>query len=68
MLWQLYDNITASTLLTRGAQSDLLSRETAQAMMARGPKARLVEFEGVGHAPTFIADDQVQTVASFLLD
>ena len=68
MLWQCYDNISASTLLTRGAQSDLLARETAQAMTQRGPKARLVEFEGVGHAPTLVADDQVQTVASFLLD
>ena len=28
-LWQLYDNITAPTLLLRGAQSDLLSPETA---------------------------------------
>lgn len=67
-LWQVYDNITATTLLTRGAQSDLLTPETAQAMVARGPKARLVEFEGVGHAPTFIADNQVQTVTNFLLD
>jgi pimeloyl-ACP methyl ester carboxylesterase len=67
-LWRVYDNITATTLLTRGAQSDLLTPETAQAMAARGPKARLVEFEGVGHAPTFIPDNQVQTVTDFLLD
>lgn len=68
LLWQSYDNITATTLLLRGAQSDLLSSETAQAMLARGPKARLLEFPGVGHAPTLIAGDQVQAVASFLLD
>ena len=68
LLWQLYDSITAATLLLRGTDSDLLSRQTALAMTQRGPKARLVEFAGVGHAPTFIADDQVQTVASFLLD
>ncbi len=67
-LWQLYDNIQAATLLTRGAQSDLLSRETAQAMTQRGPRARLVEFAGVGHAPTLIAPDQVESVASFLFD
>jgi len=67
-LWQLYDNIQAATLLTRGAQSDLLSRETAQAMTQRGPRARLVEFAGVGHAPTLIAPDQVECVASFLFD
>lgn len=66
-LWQAYDAIRAQTLLLRGAQSDLLSPETAQAMTQRGPKARLVEFPGVGHAPTLIADDQVETVASFLL-
>ncbi|MES3001145.1 MAG: alpha/beta hydrolase [Pseudomonadota bacterium] len=66
-LWHLYDNVRAQTLLTRGAKSDLLSHETAQAMTQRGPRARLVEFEGVGHAPTFIAADQVEAVASFLL-
>ena len=66
-LWRLYDNIQAETLLTRGAGSDLLSRETAQAMTQRGPGARLIEFVGVGHAPTFVTDSQVEAVASFLL-
>jgi pimeloyl-ACP methyl ester carboxylesterase len=68
LLWQLYDNIKARTLITRGAKSDLLSIETARAMTQRGPKARLVEFAGVGHAPTFVAADQVQVVTDFLLD
>ncbi len=66
-IWQIYDNIKAQTLVLRGANSDLLSRDTAQAMTERGPKARLVEFAGVGHAPTLIAPDQLQAVADFLL-
>ena len=66
-LWSLYDQITAPTLLLRGAQSDLLSVQTAQAMTERGPQARLVTFEGVGHAPTLIAPDQLAAVTSFLL-
>ncbi len=66
-LWQLYDNIAAQTLLLRGADSDLLSPATALAMGRRGPKARLVEFVGVGHAPTLVAADQVATVTGFLL-
>ena len=66
-LWQLYDNIKAQTLLLRGAESDLLSPATAAAMGQRGPKARLVEFTGVGHAPTLVADDQLAAVAGFLL-
>ncbi len=68
LLWHLYDHISAATLVTRGAESDLLTSATAHTMQARGPKARLVEFAGVGHAPTFVADDQVQAVTSFLLD
>ena len=66
-LWQVYDNIKAQTLLLRGANSDLLSSGTAQAMTQRGPKARLIEFAGVGHAPTLISADQVQVVGDFLL-
>lgn len=67
-LWQLYDNIKARTLLTRGALSDLLSPATALAMTQRGPRAQLVEFEGVGHAPTLVAKLQREAVTSFLLD
>jgi len=67
-LWQLYDAVSCETLLLRGALSDLLSRQTAEAMTGRGPKARLVEIEGVGHAPTLIAQEQIDVVASFLLN
>lgn len=67
MLWQRYDAIKCPTLLLRGAQSDLLGADTAQQMTQRGPKARLVEFAGVGHAPTLQADDQIAAVADFLL-
>ncbi len=67
MLWQLYDAIRCDTLLIRGAESDLISPATAQAMQARGPKAKLVEFAGVGHAPTLVAQYQVDAVVSFLL-
>jgi hypothetical protein len=31
------------------------------------PRARLIEFAGVGHAPMLIADDQVRAVTDFLL-
>ncbi|MCP6134364.1 alpha/beta hydrolase, partial [Klebsiella pneumoniae] len=54
------------TLLIRGAQSDLLSAETAQAMTQRGPRARLVELPGIGHAPTLIHADQIAVVRDFL--
>jgi pimeloyl-ACP methyl ester carboxylesterase len=65
-LWQLYEQITAQVLLLRGAESDLLSAQTAQQMAQRGPRARVVEFAGVGHAPTLVAQGQVDAVVSFL--
>ena len=65
-LWQYYDRINCPTLLLRGADSDLLLRDTAQAMTQRGPKARLVEFAGIGHAPMLLADDQINVVRDFL--
>ena len=68
MLWAAYDAIRCPTLLVRGANSDLLSRETAEAMTQRGPKAKLVEIPNVGHAPTFLHDDQIAIAKDFLLN
>jgi pimeloyl-ACP methyl ester carboxylesterase len=65
-LWPSWDRITSPVLVLRGAQSDLLSAETAQAMTARGPKAELVTFPGIGHAPALMAEDQIDVVARWL--
>lgn len=67
ILWAMYDAITCPTLLVRGAESDLLSKSTAQAMSERGPKACLIEIAGVGHAPTFFHADQIALAREFLL-
>jgi pimeloyl-ACP methyl ester carboxylesterase len=61
-----FDGVTCPTLLLRGAESDLLTRETAVEMTQRGPRPRLVEFEGVGHAPMLMAVDQMSAVKDFL--
>lgn len=66
-LWSFWDTIACPTLLLRGAQSDLLLKENALAMTQRGPKPRLMEFQGVGHAPMLMADDQIKIVRDFLL-
>ena len=67
LLWQSYDRIAAPTLLLRGAQSDLLTATTAQAMAQRGPRARVHEFAGVGHAPMLVQPEQRAVVRDFLL-
>jgi len=67
VLWKQYDAVRCPTLLLRGAESDLLLRETALEMTQRGPKPRLIEFAGIGHAPVLMADDQIAAVREFLL-
>jgi len=66
-IWPIYDAVRCPTLVLRGADSDLLTADTAKAMTARGPRARVVEFPGVGHAPTLIAERQIGAVRDFLL-
>jgi pimeloyl-ACP methyl ester carboxylesterase len=66
-LWRSYDALACPTLVLRGAESDLLTRATAEAMRQRGPKAQVREFAGVGHAPTLVQPDQVDVVRRFLL-
>lgn len=68
VVWGLYDQIRAQVLLIRGQDSDLLTEATAQAMTARGPQAQLVQWPGVGHAPTLTDPAHTAVVADFLLD
>ncbi|WP_018413440.1 alpha/beta fold hydrolase [Methyloversatilis thermotolerans] len=67
-LWPLYDAIRCPTLCVRGAESDLLTRDTLQQMAQRGPRARTLEVPGVGHAPMFMDRAQIEPVASFLME
>jgi hypothetical protein len=36
-------------------------------MSGRGPRARLVEFAGIGHAPMLVQSEQTNAVREFLL-
>lgn len=66
-LWSVYDAILCPTLVLHGAESDLLTAETVQAMARRGPRAQVVEIPDVGHAPVLMDDAQIRLVRDFLL-
>ncbi len=65
-LWSLWDAVSCEVLVLRGARSDLLSAETASDMTRRGPRARLVEFGGCGHAPALQDAEQIAVVRDWL--
>lgn len=66
--WMLYRRLAKGrpTLIVRGATSDILSKETADRMVAVSPTARLVEVPGVGHAPMLDEPVSKAALASFL--
>ena len=68
MLWQLFAAMTCETLVVRGAESDLLTRETAAEMVQRGQHVRTVEIPDVGHAPTFVQPEQVAIAKAFFTE
>ena len=63
----MWDAIQSPTLVLRGAESDLLTHEAAAEMTRRGPKAKLTELPGIGHAPALLSEDQIGAVRDFLL-
>jgi pimeloyl-ACP methyl ester carboxylesterase len=64
-LWTAWDALDLPVLCLRGADSDLLLRETAEAMRRRGPRAVVVEIPGCGHAPALNTPEQFAVVERF---
>nr|WP_315594083.1 alpha/beta hydrolase [uncultured Cupriavidus sp.] len=66
-LWHMFEAAPGPTLIVRGAQSDLLLRETVAEMVARGKQVSTVEIPDVGHAPTFVDPAQIAIAREFFL-
>jgi pimeloyl-ACP methyl ester carboxylesterase len=67
LLWQSLERFEGPMLVVRGADSDLLTRATVDQMKERGQHISSVEIAGVGHAPTFVHDDQIRIAEAFFL-
>lgn len=65
-LWATWAELRCPTLVLRGAESDVLSRETLAKMQAAGPPVEAIELPGIGHAPALMSEDQIAVVREFL--
>ncbi len=65
MLWRSLAAAKGPVLVVRGEQSDLLSRETVAKMVETGQQVTSVEIAGAGHAPAFLAADQIAIARRF---
>jgi len=59
-LWSIYDRIRCSVLLLHGLKSDILPTPVAQEMTQRGPRAELLEFPKIGHAPIALQEEHAR--------
>ena len=66
-LWHSLMSFQGPVLVVRGEQSDLLSRETVAKMVETGRAVTSVEIAGVGHAPAFLAADQIEVARQFFI-
>ncbi|OGA99413.1 MAG: hydrolase [Burkholderiales bacterium RIFCSPHIGHO2_12_FULL_69_20] len=63
--WEAWDALTIPVLVLRGADSDLLLPDVAEAMRNRGPRAVVVTMPGCGHAPALNTPAQFALVERF---
>lgn len=67
-LWPAFDSLVdVPTLIVRGELSDILGAATAQRMVDRLKRGRLVTVPGVGHAPTLDEPDAVAAIDALLM-
>ena len=63
--WPAWDGLQIPVLVLRGAHSDLLLPDVAEAMRNRGPRAVVVTVPGCGHAPPLNTPEQFALVERF---
>ena len=65
-LWAIWDAVRCPVLVLRGAESEVLPRTTVEEMQRRKPNVKVVEFDGVGHAPALATREQIEVVREFV--
>ena len=65
-MWVPFARIIAPILVVRGAESDILSRATADRMARALRNLRTVEVPGVGHAPSLAEPEALNAIKEFL--
>jgi pimeloyl-ACP methyl ester carboxylesterase len=65
-LWNYWANITCPVLILRGKESDFLTESLLRKMLTILPKAKVIEFAGVGHMPSLKSQEQIDLILKWL--
>lgn len=66
-LWPLWNQVKLPMLILRGANSNVLSAETLDQMCAGRTDVTSCTFEGVGHAPALMNQEQISIIKQFII-
>ena len=66
-LWKIWDSIRCPVLTLRGESSDVLTVEITEQMKIRGPRSKVAEISGCGHAPSLMEGRQIELIRTFLM-
>ena len=67
-MMDIWEKITCPTMAIRGKESDTLTEEVVAKMKTSKENLPVTEFEGVGHAPMLMEDEQIAVVRDWLAD
>ena len=62
----IWAEVQVPTLILHGAESDILQANTISAMRATNLNTESITFQGVGHAPALMTDDQIRPIINWL--
>lgn len=65
-LWPVWEQIKCPVLIIRGEHSPLLTKETADEMLKRGPDAELIEIPQSAHAPALMSADEIKITQNWI--
>ncbi len=66
-LFDIWNKISCPILAIRGMESDVLTAEIATKMQSSKKNIKIIELEGIGHAPMLMEDEQIAIISTWLL-
>lgn len=64
-IWPIWEQLQCPVLVLRGSESDLLPEHVAMAM-AKRPNTELIQYDGLGHAPSLMLPQHREDVTEWL--
>ncbi|KJV69208.1 alpha/beta hydrolase fold family protein [Candidatus Neoehrlichia lotoris str. RAC413] len=66
-MWDIWKKIKSKTLVLRGNQSDILTKDTLKKMITLRPETNYIEYPNIGHNPSLMENYQIKDIQDWLI-